>query len=475
MRSIRTTLLLALLGTLMVVMTAAGWFSYLAGLQEAGEMFDARLVQSTRVLVNLVDEPLGELNGSHDNQPIVLKGWHGEAHGVGEALAFRDGHAYENKLAFQVWDGNGRLLLRSDSAPEAALASRVPGFADVVVDGATWRAFTLQSPQGRWFQSAELSDIRDELAADIAEATLLPLVLSVPLMALLIWGSVALATRSLRRLSEAIGERAPERLSPLDPASVPREAQGLVDAINGLLQRLDAALARERHFVADAAHELRTPISALKVHADNARLSNRPEERQAAQTLLDQSIVRIERLVAQLLSLSRAETTASLRERRRLHLDALVRTEVDDIRSLAERKQQQIMLDLHEAWIEGDELALGLLVRNLVENAVRYTPPGGRIRISTHATATTTILTVEDSGPGIAEAEHQRVFDRFYRQLGSGQEGSGLGLAIAKEVVATHAGLINLGHSRELHGLRVTVEFMANPGSATGIANDPDA
>ncbi len=458
MRSLRTTLLLTLLGTLVVLMTAAGWLSYRAGLQEAGEMFDARLVQSTRVLVSLVDEPLTDLS-DYPGEPIVLKGWHGQAQGVGEALAFRDGHAYENKLAFQVWDAQGRLLLRSDSAPATPLAARASGYSDVVIDGAAWRTFTLRSPQGRWFQSAELSDIRDELAEDIAEGTLLPLLLSLPLMALLIWGSVALATRSLHRLSAEIGERDPERLSPLDPARVPREVRGLVGALNGLLHRLDAALVRERHFVADAAHELRTPISALKVHADNAKAAVGESERVSAQHLLAGSIARIERLVSQLLSLSRTENIGGVRNPTTLRLDALVRTEADDLHPLAARKQQQVTLDLEEAEVEGDELALSLLVRNVLENAVRYTPVAGSIAIASRASAQGVRLTVEDSGPGIADEDRQRVFDRFYRQLGSGQEGSGLGLAIAHEVATAHKGRIALDRSDALGGLKVVVEL----------------
>ncbi len=461
MRSIRTTLLISLLGTLFVVMAAAGWFSYRAGLQEAGEMFDARLVQSTRVLVSLVDEPLSELR-EFPGEPIVLKGWHGQAQGVGEDLAFRDGHAYENKLAFQVWDAQGRLLLRSDSAPATPLAARTSGYADVVIEGAQWRAFTLRSPEGRWFQSAELSDIRDELAGDIAEGTLLPLLLSLPLMALLIWVSVALATRSLRGLSTEIGERDPERLAPLDSARVPREVRGLVDAINALLQRLDTALVRERHFVADAAHELRTPISALKVHADNARHAAGSTEREAAQELLSDSVTRIERLVVQLLSLSRAENVGGLRRREPLRLDTLVVTEAEAIRALAERKRQSLVLDLQEVTINGDELALSLLVRNVLENAVRYTLPGGAIHVSLRRAEACALLTVEDSGPGIPEAERQRVFDRFYRQLGSGQEGSGLGLTIVQEVVVAHAGSISLGESQSLGGLQVTAQFVVD-------------
>lgn len=460
MNSIRGTLLLVLLGTLGTLMAVAGWFSYRAGLQEAGEMFDARLVQSTRVLVSLVDAPLSELN-AYPGEPIVLRGWHGQAQGVGEDLAFQDGHAYENKLAFQVWDARGRLLLRSDSAPLTPLAERVPGYADVVIDGARWRTFTLRSREGRWFQSAESTDIRQELATDIAGGTLTPLVLSLPLMALVIWWSVALATRSLRRLSHEIGQRDPERLALLDPDQVPREAQGLVRALNSLLQRLDVALVRERRFVADAAHELRTPISALKVHADNARLAQDATDREDSQRLLADSVARVERLIAQLLSLSRAENVGGVRHRTRLSLDALVRTEVDELRPLAEQKQQSLRVDLDDVQVSGDEFALGLLVRNLVENAVRYTPAGGTIEVRVSRPGAHAVLEVDDSGPGIPEADRERVFDPFYRRLGSGEEGSGLGLSIAREVLVSHLGTIRLDRSSRLGGLSVHVALPA--------------
>lgn len=456
MNSIRGTLLWVLLGTLGTLMAVAGWLSYRAGLQEAGEMFDARLVQSTRVLVSLVDAPLSELN-AYPGEPIVLRGWHGQAQGVGEDLAFEDGHAYENKLAFQVWDARGRLLLRSDSAPLTPLADRVPGYADVVIDGVRWRAFTLRSREGRWFQSAESSDIRQELATDIAGGTLLPLALSLPLMALVIGWSVALATRSLRRLSHEIGQRDPERLELLDPEHVPREAQGLVRALNSLLQRLDVALVRERRFVADAAHELRTPISALKVHADNARLAQDADDREDSQRLLAESVTRVERLIAQLLSLSGAGGVGGARQRTRLSLDALARTEIDELRPLAEHKRQTLQADLDDVQVSGDEFALGLLVRNLVENAVRYTPDGGTVAVRVSRDGAHAVLEVEDSGPGIPDADRERVFDPFYRRLGSGQAGSGLGLAIAREVLAAHRGTIALDRSTRLGGLAVHV------------------
>ena len=459
MRSLRGTLLWLLLGGVGLLMALAAGLSYRAGLQEAGEMFDARLVQSSRVLLSLVDEPLSDLSG-HPGEPVVLKGWHGQAEGVGDALAFRDGHAYENKLAFQVWTPDGRLLLRSDSAPDTPLAALAPGFADVVIDQAQWRAFTLVSPEGRWFQSAERSDIRGELARDIAMGTLLPLLLALPLMAVVIWFAVSRATRPLQRLSDEIGHRDPERMTPLETADVPGEVHGLVVAVNGLLQRLDAALARERRFVADAAHELRTPISALKVHAGNARPATSDPERAESQAHLDRSIERVERLVQQLLSLSRAEAT--LRADARLSLDGLVRTEVEALQPLVEQRAQRLDLSaLAPVDVTGDELALGLLVRNLVENALRYTPVDGRIAVRTWHEDGMAMLRVEDDGPGIAESEHERVFDRFYRVLGSASGGSGLGLAIVREVAASHGAQVRLSRATVLGGLAVDVVLPA--------------
>ncbi|KAF1710967.1 sensor histidine kinase [Pseudoxanthomonas sacheonensis] len=449
-------MLASLLGVLTVLMTLAAVLSYRAGLQEAGEMFDARLVQSSRVLLNLVDEPLSDLT-EYPGQPIVLRGWHGRAQGVGEALAFKDGHAYENKLAFQVWDAQGHLMLRSDSAPETKLAPLSPGYSDALIDGEQWRVFTLRSPPGRWFQSAERADIRQELAEDIAIGTLLPLLLALPLMALAIWATVIWAMRPLSRVSDEIGERDPERMSPLDTGNLPLETHGLVRAVNGLLHRLDAALARERQFIADAAHELRTPISALKVHACNAREAADASERRASQEHLDQSIARVERLVAQLLSLNRAERASQDPLQTHVDLGALVRVEIDEIKPLSLQKRQTIRLQLADTRVLGDELALGPLVRNLLENAIRYTPDGGTIMVSTSVEPDWARLEIEDSGPGIPEESRDRVFDRFHRIVGSDVEGSGLGLAIVRKIIDDHGGRITLGTSETLGGLAATV------------------
>ena len=461
MTSIRRVLLVSLIGILSVVIMVTAGFSYRAGLQEAGEMFDAKLAHSSRVLMSVVDESLGELREHGPTEPIIVRVWHGEAEGVGEALAFSDGHAYETKLAFQVREADGSLLLRSDSGPEQALAPLVPGFADVVIDGEAWRTFTLRSPGGRWYQSGELADIRSELAGEIASSTLMPLLIALPLLALFVWVVVNWASRGLTRVSQEIGERAPNRLAPITLDRVPKEIQGLVVAVNGLLQRLDAMLARERRFTADAAHELRTPVAALKVHAHNLRQARTDAERDESQQQLDASVLRTERLVAQLLALSRVEPGATAVEPRTVDLRALAEQHLADYAALTASRGVHMALQVESVSVRGDEAALDAMMRNLIDNAVRYSPRDGQVRVQLSREGGDAVLIVEDSGPGIPAEARTRVFERFHRELGSGVEGSGLGLSIVKQVVEMHAGSIVLDDSPQWGGLRATVRLPA--------------
>jgi two-component system sensor histidine kinase QseC len=466
MISIRRALLLSILGTTTLVMLIAAAFSYRAGLQEAGELFDAKLAHSSRVLMSLVDEPLSDLDERSDTgrseDARVIRVWHGRVEGEGEALALADGHAYETKLAFQVRDAAGVLLLRSDSGPSAPLAPLAPGFADRTIDGAHWRTFTLKSPSGLWYQSGEEAAIREEIAEEIALGTLVPLLVALPLLAVLVWVAVGWACRSLVRVSDAVALRAPERLEPIRLERVPREVHGLVGAVNGLLERLDNALLRERRFTADAAHELRTPVAALKVHAYNLRQADGDGERAQSQARLDAGIERMERLIAQLLALSRIESGSAVPPARtRIDLAAMAQHHERDLAALGAVDGRRLRLDLAPAVVLGDESAIDALVRNLIDNAVRYAPPAGEVLVRTGREGDRAWLVVEDSGPGIPEEARARVFERFHRELGTGVEGSGLGLAIVAEAVRVHGGDIALDVSPTLGGLRATVTLPA--------------
>ncbi len=457
MTSIRRLMLVSLIATVSLVTIVAAGFSYRVGLQEAGELFDAKLAHSARVLVSLVDGSLRDLAQRERSEPLVIEVWHGDAKGEGAALAFPTGHAYETKLAFQVRDAKGRLLLRSESGPSKHLAPLRPGYADLMIDGEQWRTFTLRSPSGFWYQAGEVSDIRAEIAEEIAFGTLLPLLIALPLLALLVWAIVTWALRDLRRISAEIGERAPERMSPLRSERVPMEIERMVSAVNHLLARLQTALARERRFTADAAHELRTPIAALKVHADNLRTARNGAEAEESRQQIDRGIERIERLVAQLLILNRVEPDAAMPAPVPIDLDAIVHQQVEALRPLADVRRIALELRVHPARVLGDGPALESLVRNLLDNALRYTPEGGRVRVVLDRSEDAVALCVDDSGPGIAADARERVFERFHRESGSGVEGSGLGLSIVREVLALHRGVIQLDTAPELGGLRARI------------------
>lgn len=470
MSSIRRALLLSIIGTTTVVLLVAAAFSYRSGLREADELFDAKLAHSSRVLMSLMDAPLDALPprqpGASADPPDVIRVWHGAFDGEEGSLAQSTGHVYETKLAFQVRDPAGVLLLRSESGPARPLAPLAPGFADTVIDDEHWRSFTLRSPGGRWYQSGELAGIRAEIAEEIAFGTMLPLLVALPLLALFVWLAVGWACASLRRVSDAVDQRVPERMAPIALARVPREIAAIIGAVNGLLARLQDALSREKRFTADAAHELRTPIAALKLHAYNLAHAADADERAQSQRRLDAGIARMERLVAQLLALSRIESDAPQATAPAVPVDLadVARRCRDDVVAATGIEAARITLDLAPVVVTGDELLIDAVVRNLVDNAVRYAACGAvAVRIARDGDRAT--LVVEDAGPGIPEDARERVFSRFHRELGSSVEGSGLGLSIVAEALQRLGGSIALDASPSLGGLRATVSLPLVPPS----------
>lgn len=329
------------------------------------------------------------------------------------------------------------------------------------IDGAQWRVFTLRAPSGHWYQAAELSDIRAEIAGEIASGTLTPLLVALPLLALLVWAVIAWACSFLERVSGEIHARAADNLAPLAIRRVPLEIQGLVSAINNLLARLESALGRERQLIADAAHELRTPVAALRIHAENLRSATSEADRKQSQDRVEAGVARLERALAQMLTLSRVESEAANVARAAVDLRAVVRSRLDDLAHLVAERRLQPELRLAAASVPGDLPAIEALVRNLLENALRYSPLGGKIAIELDVRDGQAVLVVEDAGPGIPTEARERVFERFHRELGTGVEGSGLGLAIVAQVLAAHRGSVQLDTSPALGGLRVRVTLPA--------------
>jgi two-component system sensor histidine kinase QseC len=360
------------------------------------------------------------------------------------------------RMSMNVWLGD-RLLYASPGSPGVVPATQQRRLEKLVIDGMPWRTYTQQSARS----AARVTLIRSGHAVSILFALgergilILPLLISLPFLVLPAWWSVRLALRPWRRFSQEIETRSPTDLAPLRFGSAWRELRPVADAVNTLLARVAASLARERSFIADAAHELRTPLAAMRINVE-ALQAHRGDARDAE--LLDglvRSGERASRLVAQLLGLMRSDSGRT--QAVRLSLDGLVQDRLAALSGLATQRGVELELACAERCeIEAEREGLTSLVDNLVENAIKYSPAGSMVSVRVGADAS---LVVEDAGPGIAADWRERVFDRFFRVPDQSQPGSGLGLAIVKSVADRHGAMVELADGPGGRGLRVTVRW----------------
>jgi two-component system OmpR family sensor kinase len=359
-------------------------------------------------------------------------------------------------LQVQIWSPEGVEIFRSTGSrmPERALL----GFSDVTVQGTHWRVYALQTPE-HTIQVAQNRDARQARARTLALRAVLPIALLAPLLMAAVWWLITRSLAPVQRIRRQVAGRPADDLSALPEADLPEEVLPLVRELNLLFGRVQLAFDAQRHFVADAAHELRSPLAALKLQAQALDRATDPGQRQAALQRLDAGIERAIRLVSQLLALARAESEPAAAAQR-VGLQQLARDAVAEVLPTARERRIDLGLETEvEATVSGQPDALHILLRNLLENAVKYTPDGGRVDISITPQASGAQLSVEDSGPGIPEAERERVFDRFYRTPDAGAAGSGLGLAIVRTIAQQHGATVTLGQSQRLGGLRVDVRF----------------
>jgi len=436
--SLKQRLLALVLAAITLVWLGAAAFTYLDAREEFDEVLDAHLAQAASLLVVQASHDLDELETEH--APLL--------------------HKYARRVAFQIWDRERQLRLHSANAPQQPLANRERGFSDNVIDGHRWRVFSTRDESGEYLiHVAERTEVRDELARDIAGSLLRPLWFSLPLLALLLWIAVLRGLRPLDRLAREVGQREPDNLAALNATSAPREAVPLIERLNRLFVRIDASMQKERRFTADAAHELRTPVAAIKAQAQVARAATAEAERIHA---LDNAILGCDRaahLIEQLLTLARVDT-----------LDRGV-TEPCQLRDIAAETiaalapaalEKGVRLELlagNNAEVRGNPGLLRVLLRNLLDNAVKHTPPGTSVQVDITHEPGTACLSVSDNGPGIPEQERAKVLERFYRPLGMQASGSGLGLSIVKRIAEVHDATLQIQPVNEGRGLRVTVAF----------------
>lgn len=449
-RSIRRRLLGALLGAVSVAWALAAVTSYLDIHHEVEELFDAQLAQSAKLLLAI---------SPHELKEQILLGGVPEVSDL-DLSKYSYGHEYEHKVAFQIWILPDRLAVRSSSAPREPLSHQQNGYTDTHIDNQHWRVFSIvDSKNSIMVQLSERADIREELTDAIAFRMMQPVLVLLPLLALLIWYGVGYAMRPLDRLASEIRSRAPSQLHPIDHREVPVEARPIVDSMNGLFSRLAQAFENERRFTADASHELRTPLAGLKTQAQVALQANDPEIQRTALRQVVAGVDQATHMVQQLLTLARLDPETDLIGAGKVELCELATDVLADIAFMALEKNLDLSLaDPCRGRVAGSRNALAILLRNLVDNAIRYTPDNGAVQVQIETTESGVLLRVLDSGPGIPPEEHERVFERFYRRLGTQASGSGLGLSIVGRIAELHHATITLNHA-SLGGLEAVVRF----------------
>ena len=358
----------------------------------------------------------------------------------------------------QVWGRDGAMRRSSHPFPPLPGKTR-EGWSDVEWRGSSWRVFTLRTADGL-IQTAQSHGERRDTAKEIALHLLTPLLVLLPAAAALVLFGLDRGLRPLQSIVEAVQRRTPEALDAIPDEGLPREVGALARALNDLLSRLDRVLAAQRQFVADAAHELRTPLAALSLQAQVAERCADPDRQAAALATLRQGIARANHLVDQLLTLARLDPDATQRRFAPLRLDALTQAAVADLALVAADRGVDLGLAAAEpAVVTGDEAALAILLRNLIDNAIRYSPAGGRVDVEVRTGHDGIRLEIRDEGPGVPPEEKRRVFDRFYRGTAAAEAGSGLGLAIVRSIADWHGAAVRLEDNEAGRGLVVIVRW----------------
>lgn len=349
----------------------------------------------------------------------------------------------EENYLIQSWDRDGRLL--GAQVPVAGLDAAsvplqaAPGLHVRHVHGESWRIYRADGAQ-LVVQVAQPERARRAAIGETSLSILLPLLLQIPLLAMLALGAVRSGLRPLARLRQAIAERQPNSLTPLDAGELAVELQPLVHTLNALLARLDLALQQQRDFLADAAHELRTPIAALQLQLELLGRAGETAERQRAQAELGRGVARAAELVRQLLAIARSEAQPTLEPPQPLALADCVSSALErHLPSACARDIDLGVTRLEPAHIRCTPGEFDIVLDNLLGNALRYTPPGGRVDLAVYRSGGQVVVEVCDTGIGIPAEQRQRIFDRFYRVLaGNPSEGSGLGLAITQSICQRH-------------------------------------
>ena len=442
--SLQSRLLTMVLGLVMLVWAVTLAATWLDTEHEVGELLDAHLSQAAALLVS---QPLENLSDIDVTETPSL-------------------HEYQPKVVFQVWHLDD-LVIRSGTAPAVPMtAAKTTGFTESMVGGKAWRVFTTQGKDDHvLIHVGEETAARNDVVLASMRSVIWPMAMALPILALGVWGAVRNAVKPLRELGWQVAHRRPGQQDPLATLNVPLETQPLVEELNRLFERMAERLESERRFTADAAHELRTPISAIRMQAQVAQGASEPSERDEALQGTLTGCDRATHLVEQLLQLARLESdTDGITHGNSSKLQDCVRRVKHDLQATARARKQLIDVE----WLaQGEELhcltpdaLTQVLVRNLIDNALRYSPDGGAVHVRfSSGNAAKSAFTIEDNGPGLDQDQMARLGERFFRVLGSGQSGSGLGWSIVTRIARLYGMQVTVTRSQTLGGLRVEVSW----------------
>jgi two-component system sensor histidine kinase QseC len=437
--SIRNRLLWSLLGAVGGLWLLAMSGSYIDAHRELDQLFDAHLAQSAGLLSSQAGHELLEL----------------------DELEQEELQQYAQQFAVQLWDARGRLLLRMGPAPAVRFSSVEHGFSDADVDGVRWRVFSdWDLEHGILVQMAEPHATRERLAAKIAVNGLLPLFIALPLMGAVIWSTVSAGLAPIRRIGEEVARREPGNLDPLDAAASPAEVQPLVERLNALFKRIERSIENEKRFTADAAHELRNPVAAIRAQAEASLGASDPSLVRAGLSNIASAAARLSRLVDQLLALARLDARADSAVFVELNLVRLARGTLAELAPSVIERGASLVLDAPEsAAVRGEPALLEVAIRNLIENAVVHGGAGVHIDATIVAGEKTVELTIADDGPGVPADVRARLGRRFFRGQNAEPDGSGLGLSIAARIVEMHGASIRYDAGPGGRGLYVRIQF----------------
>ncbi len=465
--SIRRRLLIVTLSVFSLGWVATTIVSYIDSRRDTEHLLDAQLEQVARIVMTMSEHELEEeLIARGDDTANTLEMY--DRSGIRDQFGLR--------LAFQVWINGERLALRSKNSPAVPLSNLANGFNSTVVNYEPWRVYSITEPRTLiTVYVGEHDSIREDLIASAAIRAIAPLLIVAPIIGLLTWWGVGRALRPLHAVAGTVARRNPRDLSPISDSSIPEETQPVVQSVNRLLAQLSTAFEGAKRFTADAAHELRTPLAGIAAQTEVALLTTDESVRSGALSSIKTATKKMSRLVQQLLTLARWDANLANVQRVPLMLNVLAEEIVRELEGAATSGNVRLSCEvISEPVMFGDETSVQMIIRNIVDNAIRYTPAGGTVRIEIDSTPEHAVLRVVDTGPGLSAEDRDRIFQRFYRGGRHDTTGSGLGLSIVRQCVDLHGGTIDI-ESPDVGGLIVTVNLpkrVANGPQDTLVLND---